>query len=134
MKHVIGLELSLHHDVEALSTEFIDNRQNLDGTTVVSTVCHEIIGPDMMAMGRPEPHTRPIVEPQSSAFGLFLRNLQPLLTPDAFHPLMIDSPTLPSEQGRDAAIPITPIPFGQCNDFVSQSFLGICPLRYEPLS
>ena len=134
MEHVIGFEISLNHNVEALSTEFIENCQYLDWTTVVRAVCHEIIRPHVIAMCGPEPDTRPIIEPQTSAFGLFLRNLQPLLAPDAFHPLMIDSPTLPPEQGRDAAIPITPIPFGQCNDFVSQSFLGICPLRYEPLS
>jgi hypothetical protein len=93
MEHVIGVELSLNHNGEALSTEFVDDRQDLEGTAVVRAVCHKIIGPDVMAMGGPEPDTRPIVEPQTSAFGLLLRNLQPLLTPDAFHPLMIDPPT-----------------------------------------
>lgn len=63
MEHVIGAQLSLNHNGEALSTEFVDNRQYLDWTTVVSAVCHEIIGPDMVAMGGPEPDTRPIVEP-----------------------------------------------------------------------
>jgi len=53
MEHVIGLELSLNDNGETLSTEFLDNRQNFDWTTVMGAVCHEIIGPDMMAMGGP---------------------------------------------------------------------------------
>jgi len=60
MEHIIGLELSLDHDGEALSREFVENCQYLDGTTVVRVVCHEIIRPDMVAMGGPEPDTRPI--------------------------------------------------------------------------
>lgn len=133
MEYVIGTKLSLHHDVEAVPTEFVYDRQDLDGTAVVSAVCHEIIGPDMVAMGGPEPDTRPIAPPQTSAFGLRFWNLQPLLTPDAFHPLVIDPPTLSSQQGCDTAIPVTPIPFGKLNNVVSKSLFGICPLGYEPL-
>lgn len=133
MEHVIGVQPSLHHDGEAFSTEFVDDRQDLDGTAIVSAVCHEVIGPDMVAMGGPEPDTRPIVEPQTSSFGLLLGNLQPLLTPDAFHPLVIDPPALSFEQGCDTAIPVTPIPFGKLNNFLSKSLFGICPLGYEPL-
>ncbi len=133
MEHVIGLELSLNHDGEALSTEFVDNRQCLDWTTVVSPVCHEIIGPDMVAMGGPEPDTRPIVEPETSAFGLLLGNLQPLLTPDAFHPLMIDPPTLSSEQCRYPTITVAPIGFGKIDNFFSELLFGPCPFGHEPL-
>ncbi len=117
MEHVIGLELSLNHNGEALSTEFLDNRQNLDWTTVVGTVCHEIIGPDMMAMGRPEPDTRPIVEPETSASGLMFGDLQPLLTPDPFRPFMIHLPTLSSKQCRNPAITVPPIDFGKLDSF-----------------
>jgi hypothetical protein len=133
MEYVIGVEPSLHQDGEALPTEFVYDRQDLEGTTVVSAVLHKVVGPDMVAMGGPEPDTRPIIEPQTSAFRLLLRNLQPLLAPDAFHPLVIDPPTLSSEQGGDKAIPVTPIPFGKLNNFVSKSLFGIRPPGYEPL-
>jgi len=63
MEHVIGAQLSLNHNGEALSTEFVYDIQCFYWATIVSTVCHEIIGPDMMAMGGPEPDTRPIAEP-----------------------------------------------------------------------
>ena len=133
MEHIIGVEPPLHHDGEALPTEFVDDRQDLEGTAIVSAVFHKIIGPDMVTMGGPEPDTRPIIEPQTSAFRLLLGNLQPLLTPDAFHPLMIDLPTLSLEQGCDATIPITPIPFGKLNNLVSKPLFGIRPPGYEPL-
>ncbi len=133
VEHIIGVEPSLHHDGEALPTEFVDDRQDLEGPSIMCPVRYEIIGPDMVTMGGPEPDTSPIVEPQPSAFGLLLGNLQPLLTPDAFHPLVIDPPTLSSEQGCDTAIPVTPVPFGKLNNFLSKSLFGICPLGYEPL-
>jgi hypothetical protein len=57
MEHVIGAKLSLHHNVQALPTEFVDDRQDLEGTAVVRAVCHKIIGPNVMAMGGPEPDT-----------------------------------------------------------------------------
>lgn len=134
MEHIIGAQLSFNHNGEALSTEFVDNRQYLDWTAVASTVCHEIIGPDMVAMGGPEPDTRPIVEPETSAFGLLLRNLQPLLAPDAFHPLMIDPPAFSSEQCRNPSITVPPIAFGKSDNFVSEPIFSLCPFGCEPLS
>jgi hypothetical protein len=87
-----------------------------------------------MAMSGPEPDTRPIVEPKTSAFGLLLRNLQPPLTPDAFHSLMIDPPTFSSEQCRSPAIAIAPIPFGKSDNFSSELLFGLCPFGNAPLS
>ena len=57
MEHVIGVEPSFHQDGKALPTEIIDDHQDLDGTTVVRAVSHEIIGTDVVAMGGPEPVT-----------------------------------------------------------------------------
>lgn len=133
MEHVIGVEPSLYQDGDALPTEFIDDRQNLYGMAVMRALCHEVIGSDIVTMRWPEPDTRPIVEPQTSAFGLLLRNLQPLLAPDTFHSLMIDPPTLPSEQSCDTARAIPPIPFNKLDNFLSESLLGSCPLGNEPL-
>jgi hypothetical protein len=132
-EHIVGVESSLNHNGEALSTEFVHNGQDLDWTAVVSAVCHEIIRPDMMAMGGPEPDTRPIIEPHTPSLGLLLGNLQPLLTPDAFHPLVIDPPTVSSEQRCDSAIPVATIPLGKPHNLVSQSLFGIFALGYEPL-
>ena len=133
MEHVIGVELSLRHNVEAFSTEFIDDSQYLDGTAVVRAIRHKIIGPDVMAMGRSEPDTGPIVKPKTSSLGLLLGNFQPLLTPDAFHPLVIDPPTFSLEQCRNPAITVAPIPFGKFNNLFSEFLFRLCPFGYEPL-
>jgi NAD-dependent SIR2 family protein deacetylase len=53
MEHIIGVKSSLHEYGEALPTEFVDDRQHLDGTTIVCAVCHKVIRPDVVAMGRP---------------------------------------------------------------------------------
>ncbi len=87
-----------------------------------------------MAMGGPEPDTRPIVEPETSSFGLLLGDLQPLLAPDAFHPLMIDPPTLSSEQCRNPAITVPPIGFGKLDNFFSEPIFSPCLSGNPPLS
>jgi hypothetical protein len=133
LEDVIGFEVSVYHNGEALSTEFVDDRQYLNRTAVASAVCHEIIGPDMMTMGGPEPDTRPIIEPRTSSLGLLLGNFQPLLTPDAFHPLVIDPPAGSSEQGCNPAINVASIPLGKPNNLLSKSLFGMFAPGYEPL-
>jgi len=63
MEHVISVEFSFNHNVEALPTEFVYDGQDPDGAAIMGAVLHKIIGPDMVAMGGPEPDTRPIIEP-----------------------------------------------------------------------
>jgi hypothetical protein len=76
-QRVIGVELSLRQDGDALPTESIDDRQTLYGMAIMRAICHDVIGRDVVAMGGPEPDTRPMVEPQPCTLGLFLGNLQP---------------------------------------------------------
>jgi hypothetical protein len=134
MEHIIGVEPSLYEDGEALSTEFVDDRQHLDGTTIVGAVLYEVKGPDVVAMGGPEPDTRSIVEPEPPTLGLFLRNLQPLLAPDTFYPFMIDLPAVSSQKGSDPTIPIATVSGSQAHHLPSQGLVRLFPLGGEPLS
>ena len=134
MEHVIGVEPSLHEDGEALPTEFIDDRQHLDGTTIVGAVCHKVIGPDVVAMGGPEPDTRPVVEPEPSTLGLFPRNFQPLLAPETFDALMVDLPAVPFQKGGDPTIAIATVLGSQADYRFSQRLVRLFPVGYEPLS
>ena len=88
----------------------------------------------MVAMRGPEPDTRPIVEPETSSLGLLLGNLQPLLTPDTFHPLVIDPPTFSLKQCRNPAITVAPILLGKSNNFFPEPLFGVCQFGYGPLS
>ena len=87
----------------------------------------------MVAMGVPEPDARPVVEPEPPTLGLFLRNLQPLLAPDTFDPLVIDLPAVPLQKGSDAPIPIATVSGSQAHYLLSQGLVRLFPLRGEPL-
>jgi len=45
MAYIVGANLSINHNGQALSTEFVENCQYLDWTTVVCAVYHEVTGP-----------------------------------------------------------------------------------------
>ena len=75
----------------------------------------------MVGVCRPEPHTRAIIEPQSSSRLLPLRYFQPFATPDAFDSVLADLPAGSLEQRRDPAITIAAILAGKYNDGLSQS-------------
>jgi hypothetical protein len=133
MDHIIGVEPSLHEDGEALPTEFVDDRQHLEGTPIVCAVCHKVIGPDVVAMGGPEPDARPIVEPEPPTLRLSPRNLEPLPAPDAFDPLMVDLPAVSFQKGSDPTIPIATILGSYAHYRLSQGLVSLFPLRGEPL-
>jgi len=64
----------------------------------------------------PQTDTGAVIEPQPTPFGLSLGDLEPLLTPDTLHPLVVYLPTIPSQQGRYPPVSVTPIPGGQDDD------------------
>ena len=84
---MIGSYVSVSQKSQELTVILIDHRQYLNGS--------------------------PIIEPQPAPLMLFLWNLQPLLTPDALYPLVIDPPVLPSQKGRDPTITVVTISTGQ---------------------
>jgi len=62
---------------------FINNGQNLNRPSNLRPICHKIIGANMVSLRGSEPRTEDISEPQPSALGLVLGNLQAL---PATHP------------------------------------------------
>ena len=73
---------------------FIDHHHQLDRTTVVGAVEHEVPRPDMVPMIRPKPDTGTVIQPQSATLRLFRGYLQPLTLPDTHHPPVADIPAL----------------------------------------
>jgi hypothetical protein len=61
----------------------------------MGAVCHKVIGPDMVSMGRPKAHTGAIIKPETPTLRLLLGNFETLLPPDPLDPLMVDPKTLP---------------------------------------
>ena len=48
--HICRVEFSLHTDRQALSAVFIDDVERPEGSAVICTVMHEVIGPDMITI------------------------------------------------------------------------------------
>jgi hypothetical protein len=51
--------------------------------SLVGAILDKVVGPNARRAGifRPQPHARPIGEPKTASFGLFVRDLQPLSRP-----------------------------------------------------
>ena len=81
----------------------------------------------MAFVRRPKPHTRAIIQPETTAFWLFHRHFQPLPSPDAVNPLLVHMPAIISEERRDPAIPIPAEPFGQADNRRCQGVLIVSP-------
>ena len=79
-------------------------------------VFHEVVGPNVIPMQRPQPDARSVIEPQPAAFQLLLWNLQPLALPDSLNPLVIDQPARVPQQRRDLAVTVATIATGKFND------------------
>ena len=63
VKHIIGLDLPGHDRRQRLPAVLVDDGQNLDCPSVVCSIRHEIIGPHMITMHRPETDTGAVIEP-----------------------------------------------------------------------
>jgi hypothetical protein len=70
------------------------------------------------------------MEPQPSSWLLLLGNLQPFAAPDAFYPVLADSPARTLQKHRDAAIAVATILAGQLNNGPGQCIfvLTLCRL------
>jgi len=92
---IIRLQASLNDNSQTLPTILINHRQYLNGPPIMGAVCHKVISPDMVPMGRPKTNTGAVMKPKTPSFHLLLGNFESLLPPDPLHPLVVDSKTLP---------------------------------------
>ena len=70
----------------------------------------------------PQPNARPIVQPEPTLLGLFLRDFQPLPPPDPFDALVIYMPAAVVQHSGNHAISIASELFCQCDDVIGQPF------------
>ena len=92
LEHVVSSELSSDLDRHTLPPILVEYREKLQNSTIVRPCAHEVVRPDMIAGQRPEPDARAIVEPQTAPPRLPPRYLEPLLSPDPLHTLVIHVP------------------------------------------
>ena len=87
----------------------------------------------MVRPTRAQTDTGSVVEPEPSAFRLFLRDLQPLPSPDALHPLGVDVPPFRVKQGSDTPVTAAAILARQADDRSRESLFVRTSNRNLPL-
>src|SRR5215831_4134738 len=77
--------------------------------TIMGAILDEVIGPDMIALLRPQPDASSVGQPEPAALGLLMGDLQPLALPDTLDPLVVDCPARLAQQFGDLAIAIAAV-------------------------
>jgi hypothetical protein len=122
--YVDRLELAIDADRQAFVSKLVDDVEHAVLPSLVGAVLNEVVGPDVIGMLRPQPDARSIGEPQPPAFGLLLRDLQPLTSPDPLDPRVADEPAGITQQRGDLAVAIATVLPGQF-DYVGCQPFGI---------
>ena len=134
VEHIIGPDPTLNHHVYTLPCVFVDNRQYFERPSIMGTGSHKIIRPNMVSVCRPKPHAGSIIKPQTTSFGLLLRDLEPLLTPDAFYAFMVNLPAVSSQKGCNTTVAVPTILTGKSNNFRPEDFFLVPNSRIISLS
>ena len=106
---------------QTFTCELINDCQHPYLLAITQAIRHKVIAPDMILPARAQPDARPVIQIESPALLLSLGNLQPFLTPDAFHAFMVDRPPFCAQQGSNAFIAISAITVCQADDIIAQS-------------
>lgn len=114
---------------QALPRMFIDQVEKPYTATIMRPRANEVVAPHVVAMCRSEPHTRAVVEPQTSSWLLLLRYLQPFATPDTLYAILTHPPTRSPQQRRDSAVPITTVLAGKLDDRLRECIFVFSPYR-----
>ena len=81
--------------------ELVEHVEHPVLATIVGAILDEVVGPDMIALLRPQPDARSVGQP--------MRDLQPLALPDTLDPLVVDCPARLAQQRGDLAIAIAAV-------------------------
>lgn len=100
----------------------------------MSVVLDKVIRPDMLGPFGAKTDTGSVREPEPASLGLSGRNLQPLASPDALDPLVVDDPACRRAQQRgDLAIAVASVSADQFDDVGDELFLIVASARNPAL-
>ena len=88
----------------------------------------------MPAPLRPKPNAGSVIQPQLAPLGRSLGILEPLLTPDAFYPLVVHPPPVLFEQGGDPSMAVPSVFRRQADDALGRLFFRFGGLRSVALA
>ena len=76
----------------------------------------EVVAPDVIAALRTQTYARAVIQPETAARLLLLRNLKPLTAPDPLDAILADLPTRSLQQRRNAPITVAAILTSKLDD------------------
>ena len=133
LDHISGFQFAIDADRQAFMGELVDHVEHAVPPSVMGSILDEVVRPNVIAVLRAQPDARAVREPQTAAFGLLLRNLQPLTPPDPLDPLVIDQPARMPQQSCNLAVAVTAILAGQLDDVGGQPLLVVAALWHLAL-
>ena len=83
----------------------------------------------MIAVLRPQPDARSVGQPEPASFELFMGDLQPLASPDALNPLVVDYPARLAQQFGDLAIAIAAVLPSKLDNIGGETLLVLTTAR-----
>src|SRR5262249_20996405 len=92
-------------------------------------VLDKVVGPDMIAVLRAQPNARSIGQPEPTALGLLRWDLEPLASPDALDPLVVDYPTRLTQELGYLAIAVAAVLPGKLDSVGRQMLLVVTTAR-----
>ena len=127
--HIDRLELAGDTDRQAFMGELVEHVEHAILASVVGAVLDEVVGPDVIALLRPQPDARSVGQPEPAAFGLLIGDLQPLASPDTLDPLVVDYPARLAQQSCDLAIAVAAVLPGKLDNIGRQTLLVVTAAR-----
>lgn len=109
--------------------ELINDVEHTIFPPLMRAIFDEVVGPHVIAVFCAQPNAGAIVQPQTAALRLFMRNLQPLAPPNALDPLVIDTPVRPAPQRGDLAIAVAPVLACEFDDVGGEPSFVLASLR-----
>ena len=91
----------------------------------MGSIFNKVVRPDVVGVLGPKTDAGSVIEPKTSAFGLFGRHFKPLTSPDPGYPLSVHPPARVSQHRRDPAIAIATVLDSQSRDISGQCRLII---------
>ena len=127
--HIDRLKLAGDTDRQAFMGELVEHVEHPILASVMGAVLDKVVGPDMIALLRPQPNARSVGQPESAALGLLSWDLQPLASPDTLDPLVVDYPARLPQQFGDLAIAVAAVLPGKLDNIGGETLLVVTTTR-----
>ena len=113
---------------QAFVGKLVNDIEHPISASIVGAVLDKVVGLDVIAVLRP-PDARSVGQPEPASFGLFIGDLQPLASPDALDPLVVDYPARLAQQPCDLAIAVAAVLLGKFDNIGRQTLLVLTAAR-----